>query len=576
MDDYSHMTFVYFLRSKSEVDKRVRDFVEFVEGQTGDKVKHLRSDNGGEYGSATLRDHLGQQGIAFEKTEPYTPQQNGVAERTNSVLMNKARCMMQCMTVPTKFWADALATAVHIRNITPSAGLDWDTPKTRCSGKVPRIDHLRVLGCHAEVFTPSARRAKLDARTRPCMFVGYTETWRNYRFYDIETGRIIVSGNAKFYEFDSVSVTSAAYTEVSVFDTLLEECTVNSVDVPRNESEVPQVENDTEEFDDEAEPAEEAPAAEEPERRRSGRIRQPPLRLTYEHTLTDDEDEDVADMYVAHEPSTYEEATLDDDRDKWQAAMQEEIGAICLQGYEPLLPESMPYTRAILAAGQRLGIPTSLVTNGTYLDRWIDELAELQPHKITVSLDAADPATHDRSRGKIGAFEDAMRGLRLAADHPGLRPVLVLASILMPQKHQRLMGMPELAADLNVDHWAVTILQEVGKDEIGGPVGDRRRTFQDLLGLRREAEKHGVHFVVDDEFGTLSEEDIDRDVIDINALRIRRFVRPSGTFRLLPTGQCSMGLDILREVKSDTPRWIPGEMDAWDFIESLRQAQPSA
>ena len=259
-----------------------------------------------------------------------------------------------------------------------------------------------------------------------------------------------------------------------------------------------------------------------------------------------------------------------------QAARREEIGAICLQGYEPLLPESFNYTRAILAAGQRLGIPTSLVTNGTYLERWVEELADLRPDKITVSIDAADPVTHDRSRGKIGAFEDAMRGLRLAADNPVLQPVLVLASILMPQKHGRLTGMPKLASDLSIDHWVVTVLHEVGKDEIGGPVGNRRRTFQDLLALKREAEKFDLHFVVDDEFGTLSEEDIDRDVIDINALRIRRFVRPSGTFRLLPTGQCSMGLDILKEVKPDTPRWVPGEMDAWDFIEGLREAERAA
>ena len=37
-----------------------------------------------------------------------------------------------------------------------------------------------------------------------------------------------------------------------------------------------------------------------------------------------------------------------------------------------------------------------------------------------------------------------------------------------------------------------------------------------------------------------------------------------------------MGLDILKEVKPDTPRWVPGEMDAWDFIESLREAEYSA
>lgn len=256
-----------------------------------------------------------------------------------------------------------------------------------------------------------------------------------------------------------------------------------------------------------------------------------------------------------------------------QVAAQEHVGAICLQGYEPLLPESFAYTQAILEAGKRLGIPTSLVTNGTYLERWIDDLASLQLDKITVSIDSADPATHDKARGKVGAFEDALRGLRLAAAHPTLRPVLTLASVLMPQKHERLLGMPALAAELGVKHWVVTVLNDVGKDEIGGPVGERRRTFQDLSILKREAERYGLDFVVDDEFGRLDPEDLERDVVDINALRIRRIARPSGTFRMLPTGQCSMGLDILKEVKPDTPRWRPGAQDAFDFIEEMRARQ---
>ena len=257
-----------------------------------------------------------------------------------------------------------------------------------------------------------------------------------------------------------------------------------------------------------------------------------------------------------------------------QMSAREDIGAICLQGYEPLLPESFGYTRAILETGQRLGTPTSLVTNGTYLERWVDELAVLEPAKIAVSIDSSDPAIHDKARGKVGAFEDAMRGLRLAAANPTLRPVLTLASILMPQKHERLMGMPALAAELGIKHWVVTVLSDVGKDEIGGPVGDRRRTFSDLLILKREAERYGIDFVVDDEFGTLSDDDAKRDVVDINALRIRRLAQPSGTFRLLPTGQCSMGLDILKEVGPHTPVWSRDE-NAHDFIERMRQKKPA-
>jgi MoaA/NifB/PqqE/SkfB family radical SAM enzyme len=181
-----------------------------------------------------------------------------------------------------------------------------------------------------------------------------------------------------------------------------------------------------------------------------------------------------------------------------QVAAQENIGAICLQGYEPLLPESFVYTRAILEAGKRHGIPTSLVTNGTYLERWVDELAELRPDSIMVSIDSADPAIYDKARGKIGAFEDAMRGLRLAAADTRLQPVLTLASILMPQKHERLRGMPALTAELGIKHWVIKVLNDVSVEEIGGPVGDRRRTFADLVTLKREADSYGIDMLIED------------------------------------------------------------------------------
>lgn len=90
VDEYSRKTFVYFLKLKCEEDQRVREFVDYVERQTGDKVRHLRSDDGGEYGSKALNDFLKQWGILFQKTEPCTPKENRIAERTNSVLMDKS------------------------------------------------------------------------------------------------------------------------------------------------------------------------------------------------------------------------------------------------------------------------------------------------------------------------------------------------------------------------------------------------------------------------------------------------------------------------------------------------------
>lgn len=88
--DHWRMTFVYFLRHKSELDRHVRDFAELADCQTGNRDLHLRSGNAGEYGSSDPDRYLRQRGIVLEKTEPYTPQQDGVAEMTNTALMDNS------------------------------------------------------------------------------------------------------------------------------------------------------------------------------------------------------------------------------------------------------------------------------------------------------------------------------------------------------------------------------------------------------------------------------------------------------------------------------------------------------
>jgi hypothetical protein len=49
IDDYSRKTWIYFLKTKSKVFKRFREFRAFVENQSGKRIKVLRSDNEGEY-----------------------------------------------------------------------------------------------------------------------------------------------------------------------------------------------------------------------------------------------------------------------------------------------------------------------------------------------------------------------------------------------------------------------------------------------------------------------------------------------------------------------------------------------
>lgn len=97
----------------------------------------------------------------------------------------------------------------------------WEAPKEKWSGKSNRINNLRVFGSSAEVFVPGDLQNQSDEISHQCMCLGYTETWQNYRFIDIESGRVVMSGTEKFYKLDTVRETSTEHSEVSVFYYLL-------------------------------------------------------------------------------------------------------------------------------------------------------------------------------------------------------------------------------------------------------------------------------------------------------------------------------------------------------------------
>ena len=69
-----------------------------VEKSTGQKLKTLRTDNGGEYTSEMFDSYLKKEGIKHELTIPKTPEQNGVAERINRTLVEMGRAMLHNMT----------------------------------------------------------------------------------------------------------------------------------------------------------------------------------------------------------------------------------------------------------------------------------------------------------------------------------------------------------------------------------------------------------------------------------------------------------------------------------------------
>jgi MoaA/NifB/PqqE/SkfB family radical SAM enzyme len=258
-----------------------------------------------------------------------------------------------------------------------------------------------------------------------------------------------------------------------------------------------------------------------------------------------------------------------------EAAERTPIFALSIQGYEPLLPESLPYTRTLLATGALLRLPTTLVTNGVFLTEAMELLTVLAPTKIAISLDSASANVHDRVRGVRGAWAATVDGIRRAVDILRPRTRLAVSSVLLKSKYQNLEGMPALLRDLGIDRWIVNPLLRVGRGKAGGPVGDLRILFRQLLLLKNAADRVGVDLTVDDEFNRFAHDATGAEWVGLRSLHVRTLPRGVKIFRLAPNGQCSFGEDILKRVTPEVPRWTPGIMHAGDFLSKLVQSSPS-
>ena len=73
---------------------------------------------------------------------PKTPEQNGVAERMNRTLVETVRAMLADTKLPHKFWAEAVSTAVYLRNRSPSKAVKGMTPYEAWTGERPNVNHL--------------------------------------------------------------------------------------------------------------------------------------------------------------------------------------------------------------------------------------------------------------------------------------------------------------------------------------------------------------------------------------------------------------------------------------------------
>lgn len=199
-DDYSRMSWVYFLKLKSNAFDHFMKFKALVEKENGCCIKVLRTDRGGEFISEEFNTFCEINGIRRKLSSPRIPQQNGVAERKNRTVVEMARSMMTATDIPKQLWAEAVATTVYLLNLSPTKAVMNRTPYEAWKGRKPRVSHLKIFGCIAYVLDTSLSRHKIDKKFEKCILIGYSPKSTAYRLYNPLSGKDLISRDVKFNE----------------------------------------------------------------------------------------------------------------------------------------------------------------------------------------------------------------------------------------------------------------------------------------------------------------------------------------------------------------------------------------
>ncbi len=135
---------------------------------------------------------------------PYSSAENGLAERAIRTTIQDTHALLRDLGLAHKYWAEAAAVSVYIRNLIPSCHHPNTIPAESWTSKRQDVSHLRAFGstCWAKIPTVNGQQvsggSKLDDRSIRAKLLGYT-SGGHYKLLD-ENGKIFISHDVIFEE----------------------------------------------------------------------------------------------------------------------------------------------------------------------------------------------------------------------------------------------------------------------------------------------------------------------------------------------------------------------------------------
>lgn len=137
-------------------------------------------------------------GIHHQISCLYTPSQNGRAERKHKHLTETSLTMLFHANSSIWFWVEAFSIAIYIINRLPTPVLNELFPFEILYGKTPAYAIFHTFGCLCFPYLRDYAKIKFEPHSVPCIFLGYTPSYKGFRYLDLTSHWVFVTKHARF------------------------------------------------------------------------------------------------------------------------------------------------------------------------------------------------------------------------------------------------------------------------------------------------------------------------------------------------------------------------------------------
>jgi hypothetical protein len=200
VDDLSRYMCVAMIPSKDRAATAIKDIQARAEGESDLKMKALHTDRGGKFTVTEFADYCAAEGVHHHHMAPYIPQQNGIVERRNGIVVATNMSMLKAKGLLGWFWGEVVNTIVYVLNRCPTKSVDGMTLFEAWHKRKPAVHHLRTFGCIVYVRNMTPHLKKPKDHGRKMIFVSYESSSKAYHAYNPIMKRVHVTRDMVFDE----------------------------------------------------------------------------------------------------------------------------------------------------------------------------------------------------------------------------------------------------------------------------------------------------------------------------------------------------------------------------------------